>query len=188
MIPTPVQKSAVELAACRGEAEARPSLFSGAYQPPSRSHCSGQSFGHRCAWKRMTPIGVGRVQQVEQLERQTWDRRVRGLLAPSRWVEMARSPKYVLLLLRVAKGRATMVSQRIRSQRVLFTNGGTWSEDSRLSSLSLRIGNSQGCCSPSFSLSGEVLAESILSAERVKVWVVLFPSCFGVSYRICRRR
>jgi hypothetical protein len=47
------------------------------------------------------------------LERQTWDRRVRGLLAPSRWVAKARSPKYVLLLLRVAKGRSTMVSQSI---------------------------------------------------------------------------
>jgi hypothetical protein len=109
----PVQKIAVELAASRGEAEDCPSLSSGTYQPPSRSHCSGQSFGHRYAWKRMTPIGVGRVQQVEQLERQTWDRRVRGLLAPSRWVETARSPKYVLLLLRVAKGRSTIVSQSI---------------------------------------------------------------------------
>jgi hypothetical protein len=33
--------------------------------------------------------------------------------------------EYVLLLLRVAKGRATMVSQRIRSRRVSLTNGGT---------------------------------------------------------------
>jgi hypothetical protein len=32
----PVRKSAVELAACRGEAEVRPSLFSGVYQPPSQ--------------------------------------------------------------------------------------------------------------------------------------------------------
>jgi hypothetical protein len=32
MIPMPVRKSAVELAACRGEAEVRPSLFSGVYQ------------------------------------------------------------------------------------------------------------------------------------------------------------
>jgi hypothetical protein len=131
--------------------------------PPSRSHCSGQSFGHRCAWKRMTPIGVGRVQQVEQLERQTWDRCVRGLLAPSTWVETARSPRYVLLLLRVAKGRATMVSQRIRSWRILLTNGGTWSEDSSLWSLSLWIGNSLGCCFPCFSWSGELFGESILS-------------------------
>ena len=121
----PVQKSAVELAASRGEAEDRPSLSSGTYQPPSRSHCSGQSFGHRCAWKRMTPIGVDRIQRVGLLGMQTWDRHVRGLLAPSRWVEMARSPKYVLLLLRVAKGRATMVSQSIRSRRVSLTNGGT---------------------------------------------------------------
>ena len=121
----PAQKSAVELAACRGEAEVRPSLLSGVYQPPSSSDCSALASGHRYAWTHTTPIGVGRAQQAGLLERQTWDRHVRGLLAPSRWVEMARSPKYVLLLLRVAKGRATMVSQRIRSRRVSLTNGGT---------------------------------------------------------------
>jgi hypothetical protein len=34
MIPVPAEKSGVEPAACRGEAEVRPSLFSGVYQPP----------------------------------------------------------------------------------------------------------------------------------------------------------
>jgi hypothetical protein len=125
MIPTPVQKSAVELAASRGEAEDHPSLSSGVSRPPSKSDCSAVASGHRRALTHTTPIDVDRDQQVELLERQTWDRHVRGLLAPARWVETARSPRYVLLLLRVAKGRATMVSQRIRSQRVLFTNGGT---------------------------------------------------------------
>ena len=109
----PAQKSAVELAACRGEAEVRPSLFSGVYQPPSSSDCSALASGHRYAWTHTTPIGVDRVQQVELLERQTWDRRVRGLLAHSGYVERALSPRYVLFLLRVAKGRAAMVSQSI---------------------------------------------------------------------------
>lgn len=57
----PVQKSVVELAASRSEAEDCASLSLGMYQPPSRSYCSSQSFGHRCAWKRMTPIGVDRI-------------------------------------------------------------------------------------------------------------------------------
>ena len=90
MIPVPAQKSAVELAACRGKAEVRLSLFLGAYQPPSSSDCSALASGHRYAWRHTTPIGVDRAQQVELLERQSWDRRVRGLLASSRWVETAR--------------------------------------------------------------------------------------------------
>jgi hypothetical protein len=113
MIPVPVQKSVVELAACRGKAEVRLSLYSSAYQPPSSSDSSPLASGHRYAWTHTTPIDVDTVQQVELLEMQTWDRRVRGLLAPSRWVETARSPRYVLFLLRVAKGRSTMVSQSI---------------------------------------------------------------------------
>jgi hypothetical protein len=64
MIPVPAQKSAVELAACRGEAEVRPSLFSGVYQSPSSSDCYALASGHRYAWTHTTPIGVGRVQQV----------------------------------------------------------------------------------------------------------------------------
>ena len=83
MIPVPARKSAAEIAACRGEAEDRHSLFSGVCQPPSRCDCSVLASGHRCAWTRMTPIGVDRVQQVELLERRTWDRHARGLLAPS---------------------------------------------------------------------------------------------------------
>ena len=79
----PVQKSAAGIAACHGEAEDRPSFVSGAYQPPSRSDCSALAYGHRCAWTRTTPITVDRVRQVELPETRTWDRRARGLLAPS---------------------------------------------------------------------------------------------------------
>jgi hypothetical protein len=113
MIPMPVRKRAVELAASRGEAEDRPFLSSGGCQAPSKSDCSAVDFGYRCPWTRTTTIGADRVQQVGLLERQTWDQRVLGLLEPSRWVERARSPKYVLFLLCVEKGRATMVSQII---------------------------------------------------------------------------
>jgi hypothetical protein len=109
----PVRKSAVELASSCGKAGDRPSLFSRTHQPPSRSGCSALASVHQCAWTRTTPIGVDRVQQVGLLERQTWDRRVLGLLAHSGWVERARSPRYVLFLLRVANGRAAMVSQSI---------------------------------------------------------------------------
>jgi hypothetical protein len=61
----------------------------------------------------MTPIGVDRVPQVELLERPTWDRGTRGLLEPSRSVEMARSPEYVLFQLPFAKARAVMVSKSV---------------------------------------------------------------------------
>jgi hypothetical protein len=47
---------------------------------------------------------------------------------------------------------------------VSHTNEGALSEVSCESSLSLRIGNSLGCCSPSFSCSGELFWESILTA------------------------
>jgi hypothetical protein len=62
----PVRKSAVELAASRGAAEDRPSLFSGAYEPPSISDCSAVAFGHRCAWTRTTSIigGKGSIAKV----------------------------------------------------------------------------------------------------------------------------
>ena len=102
MNPVPAERSAADTAACHGEAEGRPSLFSGAYQPRPRSDCAAVASGHRRAWKHTTPIGVNRAQQVELRERRTWDRRARGLLEPSRWVETARSPGCVLFLLSVA--------------------------------------------------------------------------------------
>ena len=91
----PVRKGAAGIAACRSEPEDRPSFVSGAYQPPSRQGFPAPSSGLRCARTRTTPIGVDRVQQVELLERRTSDRRARGLLAPSRLVERARSPEFV---------------------------------------------------------------------------------------------
>lgn len=83
MILVLAQKSAAALAACRGEAEDRPSLFSGVYQPPSKQGCPAPASGHRYAWTHTTLISVDRVRQVELLERRTWHRRARGLLAPS---------------------------------------------------------------------------------------------------------
>jgi hypothetical protein len=71
MIRRPVRKSAVELPASRGEAEDHPSLFLDECWPPSDSDCSAVIFGHRYAWTRTAPIGVGRVQQVGLPERQT---------------------------------------------------------------------------------------------------------------------
>jgi hypothetical protein len=54
-IPMPGRKSAAELAASRGKAEDRPSLFSGTHQPPLKSDCSAVIFGHRYAWTHTTP-------------------------------------------------------------------------------------------------------------------------------------
>jgi hypothetical protein len=67
----PVRKSAVELAASRGEAEDRPSLPSGMCQPLSKTDCSAVASGHLRAWTHTTPIGVDRVRQVELREKQT---------------------------------------------------------------------------------------------------------------------
>jgi hypothetical protein len=47
---------------------------------------------------------------------------------------------------------------------VSLTNGGALSEVCCELSLSPRSGNSLGCCSPSFSCSGELFGESILPA------------------------
>ena len=79
----PARKIAAEIAACRGEPEDYLSLFSGTHQLPSKQGCPALVSGHRFVWTRTTPIGVDRVQQVELLERRTWDRRARGLLATS---------------------------------------------------------------------------------------------------------
>jgi hypothetical protein len=58
----------------------------------------------------MTPIGVDRVRQVEPQERRIWDDRVRGLLAPLRLAERARSPGGVWYLCPVVR-RAMVVSK-----------------------------------------------------------------------------
>jgi hypothetical protein len=54
---------------------------------------------------------------------------------------------------------------------VSLTNEGTGSEDSRVLSLSLRIDNSLGCCSPCFSWSSELFGGFILSAGESQVSV-----------------
>lgn len=150
IVPTPVRESAAGIAACRGEAEDRPPLCSDVCQPLSLSEFSALASGHGFAWTHMAPIGIYRVQEVQLLERWTWDRGVRGLLALSRWVERARSPGYVLILLPVTRKWAAMVSQNIWSSCGL--------------SFSLRVGNSLGCWSPSISWSVELFRASILSA------------------------
>lgn len=65
----PAQKSAVEIAACRGESEGCLSHVSGAHQPPSISDCFALASLHRSAYTRTTPTRVDRAQQVELLER-----------------------------------------------------------------------------------------------------------------------
>lgn len=61
----------------------------------------------------MTPIDVDRVQQIELRERRTLDRRARGLLAPSEYIEWARSLGRVLYQLSVVRGRTSMASKNI---------------------------------------------------------------------------
>lgn len=90
----PIQKGVAGITACCGEPEDRPSFFfflSGAYQPSSRSDCSGLYSGYQCVWIRMTPIGADRGRQFKPQERRNWDRRAQGVLAPSEYVERARS-------------------------------------------------------------------------------------------------
>jgi hypothetical protein len=75
---------------------------------------------------------------------------------------------------------------------VSLTKGGTWSQGSTLLSLLLRLGNSQGCCSP-FSWSGELFEGSILSAGEsqglgntvsIGPWCNLIKSADADGYRL----
>lgn len=65
-----------------------------------------------------------------------------------------RSPTYILFLLPIVKERAAMVSNSNESWVVSLTNKGTWPEAYCELYFSQIIGNSLGCCSPSFSWSG----------------------------------
>jgi hypothetical protein len=107
----PAQKNAAGIAACRGEPEDNLYLFSNVCQPPSRYYCSVLSSGRRCAWTHMTPIGVDIESHKSSCGKgEPWVVAFE-VSKHLHWVGAARSPIYVLSLLPVVRGKATVVGK-----------------------------------------------------------------------------
>ena len=129
----------------------------------------------------MTPIIVDEVRQVELLERRNWDRRVRGLLATSEWVERL--------------GR-----QGVSCFCFLLRSGGLqWSAKAfEAESFPLTMGHGQSfpviCLSqqgweiywaavaPLFPDLGRFPRHPFRLLDEVKIWTIPFPPILGVSY------
>lgn len=108
-------------------------------------------------------------------ERQTWDTRVRGLLALSGFVRRARPSNYVLFLLVLQREGCDGQWKHLKPS-VSPINGKTWSVVSYEWFLSLRLGSLLGRYSPSFSWSGELLRIYIVHRRKSRTCALLFPT------------